>query len=86
MKLTNPDGHAVYYNEVTKHGKSRWQIHNRIVRRWYPKGTDFTQISQAELNDLAEWMNQYPRRILGGRTPKEVYHLAHALPGSSFRE
>ena len=26
MKLTNPDGHAVYYNEVTKHGKSRWQI------------------------------------------------------------
>lgn len=26
MKLTNADGHAVYYNEVTKHGKSRWQI------------------------------------------------------------
>lgn len=26
MKLTNPDGHAVYYNEVTKHGKSRWLI------------------------------------------------------------
>lgn len=26
MKLTNPDGHAVYYNEVTKHGRSRWLI------------------------------------------------------------
>lgn len=26
MKLINPNGHAVYYNEVTKHGKSRWQI------------------------------------------------------------
>ena len=26
MKLINPDGQAVYYNEVTKHGKSRWQI------------------------------------------------------------
>lgn len=26
MKLTNPDGHTVYYNEVPKHGRSRWQI------------------------------------------------------------
>jgi hypothetical protein len=26
MKLTNPDGQTVYYNEVTKHGRSRWQI------------------------------------------------------------
>lgn len=27
MKLTNPDGQTVYYNEVTKHGKSRWQMY-----------------------------------------------------------
>lgn len=98
---TDNGSEFLYYGELTRllhgrpvyycHSYAAWEkgtneIHNRIVRRWYPKGTDFTQISQAELNDLAEWMNQYPRRILGGRTPKEVYHLAHALPGSSFRE
>lgn len=77
----------VYYcHSYAAWEKGTNEIHNRMIRRWYPKGTDFTQIDQAELSDLADWMNHYPRRVLGGRTPQEVYHLAHALPGNSFRE
>lgn len=80
-------GAEVYYcHSYAAWEKGTNEIHNRMIRRWYPKGTDFTQIDQAELNDLAEWMNNYPRRVLKGKTPTEVYHLDHALVGNSLRE
>lgn len=80
-------GAKVYYcHSYAAWEKGTNERHNRMIRRWYPKGTDFTQIDQAELSDLADWMNHYPRRVLGGRTPEEAYHFAHALPGSSRRE
>lgn len=46
--------------------------HNRMIRRWYPKGTDFTEISQQEISQLQDWMNNYPRKLLGWKTPNEI--------------
>lgn len=46
--------------------------HNRMIRRWFPKGTDFTNISQKQITKVQNWMNSYPRKILGWRTPEEV--------------
>lgn len=79
-------GQIYYCHSYAAWEKGTNEVHNRMIRRWYPKGTDFTKISQAELSDLADWLNHYPRRVLGGRTPKEAHHLAHTLPGSSLRE
>lgn len=80
-------GAQLYYcHSYAAWEKGTNEIHNRMIRRWYPKGTDFTKISQAELRDLADWMNCYPRRVLGGQAPTEAYHFAHALEGSSLRE
>ena len=42
---------------------------NRMIRRWYPKGTDFSKVKSAEIAALQNWMNGYPRRILGWKTP-----------------
>jgi len=39
---------------------------NGIIRRFFPKGTDFSKISQAKIKAVEDWMNNYPRRILGG--------------------
>lgn len=39
---------------------------NGIIRRFYPKGTNFGRVPLAELRKLEEWMNNYPRPILGG--------------------
>lgn len=33
---------------------------NRILRRWFPKGTNFDQVTEAEVAQAAEWMNNYP--------------------------
>ena len=46
--------------------------HNRMIRRWFPKGTDFTHISPEQIAEVQEWMNNYPRKILGWLAPNEV--------------
>ena len=42
---------------------------NGIIRRFFPKGTDFSKISQRKIQAIQDWMNDYPRKILGGKSP-----------------
>ena len=44
-----------------------------LIRRVYPKRTDFTQVTQQDCTRLARHLNQRPRRRLGFRTPEECY-------------
>ena len=44
--------------------------HNRIFRRFYPKGTDFSKLNPKLFTEVQEWMNNYPRKILNGSTPE----------------
>jgi transposase, IS30 family len=46
---------------------------NGILRRWLPKGIDLRPYSQADLNEIADRINNTPRKILGFKTPKEVF-------------
>lgn len=41
---------------------------NRMIRRRYPKGTDFGKVSTAAIKNLEQWINNYPREILGWKT------------------
>ncbi len=59
------------------HSYSAWEKgtnenHNRMFRRFFPKGTDFSKVSQAEIQEAVDWMNNYPRKILGWKTPLEA--------------
>lgn len=38
---------------------------NIMIRRMHPKGTDFAQVSAAEIERTEQWINNYPRKILG---------------------
>lgn len=39
---------------------------NRMVRRFYPKGCSFDQVTPEEVKRLEDWINNYPRGIFGG--------------------
>lgn len=45
---------------------------NRMIRRFIPKGTDISKISDNEIKRIEKWMNNYPRKILGYRTANEM--------------
>ena len=44
---------------------------NRLVRRWYPKGTDFSKCTRAEIYRLERVINSIHRKLLGGKTAYE---------------
>jgi IS30 family transposase len=46
---------------------------NGLLRRFFPKGTDFSLISREELAKAVEKINNLPRRSLQYRTAKEVF-------------
>ena len=41
---------------------------NRLVRRWYPKGTDFNQLTRRQIRQLEDWINSIHRESLNGET------------------
>ena len=51
---------------------------NGLLRQYFPKGTDLSGYSQAQLDAVADQLNGRPRMTLGWRKPIEVYaeHLA----------
>ncbi len=46
--------------------------HNSIIRRFLPKGTKMENVTEKKAVEIQNWMNNLPRKILGGKTPKEV--------------
>lgn len=47
--------------------------HNGMLRRKHPKGTNFDHVPDEDIILTADWMNNYPRRKLGGSTPALVF-------------
>ena len=38
---------------------------NIMIRRKHPKGTDFEKVSARQIAETEQWINNYPRKILG---------------------
>jgi IS30 family transposase len=64
---------GVYY----AHPYSSWERGsnengNRILRRFVPKGTDIGTLTAVELQRIEDWVNNYPRKILGYKSANEM--------------
>jgi IS30 family transposase len=49
---------------------------NRLLRQYFPKGTELSQHSQAALNRVARQLNARPRKTLDFRTPADTLNQA----------
>lgn len=45
---------------------------NGLIRRFLPKKTDFNNVSEQQLFDIQNSLNNRPRKVLGYKTPNEV--------------
>lgn len=46
---------------------------NGLLREFFPKGTDFSKVSEEEVQRAFAMINDRPRKVLGFRTANEVY-------------
>ena len=73
----NPDEKRtkVYYcHPYSSYERGSNENQNRMVRRWYPKGTDFSTVSDEEIARLEGWINNYPRKLLGWKTSEILFN------------
>lgn len=67
-------GTRVYFT----HPYSSWEkgtneCHNKLLRRFIPKGKSMVGYSADDIAYMADWANTLPRKILGYRTPDELF-------------
>jgi IS30 family transposase len=49
---------------------------NGLVRQYFPKGSDLSILTNAEVQKVEDKLNSRPRKILGYKTPSEVFFNA----------
>lgn len=52
---------------------------NKMVRRKIPKGSNFDNKTDEEIEEIENWINNYPRRILGYHSSKELFEREISL-------
>ncbi len=57
------------------HSREKWSIENlnRIIRRFYPKWTNFADVNQEDIEKVCKIIADSPREVLGFKSPNQVH-------------
>lgn len=47
---------------------------NGLIRRFFPKGTDFVTITDEQIKYVEDWINNRPMKVLNYQTPYQVFN------------
>jgi IS30 family transposase len=71
--LSNNTGMDIYFaNPYSSWERGTNENTNGLIRRFFPKGTDFNKITIEQLKKAQLALNNRPRKILGYKTPNEI--------------
>ena len=64
----------IYYaHPYTSCDKATVERHNGLIRRFIPKEKRIDDFTGQQISDIEIWCNCLPRRLLGYRTPDEIF-------------
>ncbi|MCX7545127.1 transposase, partial [Marinicella gelatinilytica] len=46
---------------------------NGLIRQYFPKGTDFNQVTDEQIEHVMDCLNNRPRKTRGGKSPNELF-------------
>ena len=73
------DYEKIYYaHPYSSYERGSNENNNKFIRRFIKKGEDISKVSQRKIKEIQDWMNNYPRRMFGGKSANEV-HLEHRV-------
>lgn len=73
INKTIPRTKVYYAHAYSSFERGTNENQNGMIRRKHPKGTDFDDVSKSELKETEDWMNNYPRKILGYRSSNKAF-------------
>lgn len=77
LSTLDAEGVDVYFTHpYSSYEKGQNERHNRILRRYLPKGCDIDQYSEVEIFGFMDCINNTPRRSLNYSTPEELFEAA----------
>jgi IS30 family transposase len=75
FELTDDLGMATFFADPYSACQRGTNEHfNGVLRRYLPKGTSFEDLTQTELDDIVEEINNRPLKVLAWATPAEAFH------------
>jgi IS30 family transposase len=72
MKKAAKCGEIYYAHPYSSWERGSNENGNRILRRFIPKGTDIGAITETELRRIEDWVNSYPRKLLGYKSANDI--------------
>ncbi len=67
------DTKVYFAHPYSSHERGTNERHNGLIRKFIPKGVAISQFNIEDIAFIEDWCNQLPRKILGYKTPEELF-------------